>query len=188
MTLWSIYPCLKSICITNTLRTSACFVGHQRLLGHHLHLREKQVQVLQVVQAIHFCSRGLLDLQLWFFLLGAVHLRQLKPRTYISKLSTHLAVWLHLTSSFWHCHPWQSHHRTRHKSKDSSPVQLFTSESLDQLLKLLRSLSNSQISPYLSQPTLHNHFFQSVGDLWTTRNLLALVQTCKKNVQTESKE
>ena len=143
------------IYITNILRTSTCSVGHQQLLGHHLQHREKQVQMLQVVQAIHFCSRGLLDLQLWRCLLGAVHLRQLK----VSKLSTHLAIWLHLTSSFWHCHHWKSHHRTRHKSK-ASPVQLLTSEFLDRLLKLWRSLSNSQISPNLSQPTLHYNLFQ----------------------------
>ena len=74
---------------------------------------------------------------------------------------------LHLTSSFWHCHPWQSHHRTRRKSK-ASPFQL------------LRSLSNSQIYQYLSQQTLHNNLLQWVGDLWTTRNLQKQVQTCKK--------
>ena len=51
----------------------------------------------------------------------------------VSKLSTHLDNCLHLTSSSWHCHPWQSHHRTRRISK-ASPFQLFTSDFLDQLL------------------------------------------------------
>ena len=66
---------------------------------------------------------------------------------------------MHLTSSFWHCHPWQSHYRTRHKSK-ALPLQLFTSELLDQLPKL------KTVTQQLR--------------LWTTRNLQTQVQTWLK--------
>lgn len=48
----------------------------------------------------------------------------------ISKLPTHLDNCLHLTSSFRHCHPWQ----TCHKSK-ALPLQLFTSKFLESASK-----------------------------------------------------
>ena len=80
----------------------------------------------------------------------------------VSKLSTHLDNCLHLTSSFWHCHPWQSHYRTRRESK-ALPLQLFTSELLDQLPKL------KTVTQQLR--------------LWTTRNLQTQVQTWQKKCQ-----
>ena len=93
----------------------------------------------------------------------------------ISKLSTHLAICLHLTSSFWHCHPWKSHHQTRRKSK-ASPFQL-----------LQVSPTHKCINIFPNQP-----FTIICSNEWVT---CGAQETCKDrskraktNVQTESKE
>ena len=108
---------------------------------------------------------------------------------YVSKLSTHLDNCLHLTSSSWHCHPWQSHHRTRRISK-ASPFQLFTSEFLDQLLKL-----NCEVSPtHRFVDVFPNNLFQWAFCGWPVdhKKPAKTGPKCKKkNVQipqTESKE